>query len=84
VQALLEKMAENFPNKDEFMAYYQRQNYLMRQLESRVIEDQVLDILLSQANVEDKTLSYQEAAAFLDAKEKEKQAASAQQSSEDA
>lgn len=73
VQQLLEKMAENFPDKQEFMQYYRRHNQLMRQLENRVLEEQVFETLLTDVELSNKTLTHKEAIEFLKAREKEKQ-----------
>ncbi len=82
VQQLLEKMAQNFPDKQQFIQYYMRQNELMRQLESRILEDQVFEALLADAELSEKTLTHKEAIEFLETKEKEKQQKQAEAASD--
>ena len=61
VDAMLEELAAAYQKPDEFKSWYRENKQQMTELEAVVVEDLVVEKLLSNANVKDKTLSYDEA-----------------------
>lgn len=61
VRTTVEEMAETYQQPQEVIDYYYGNPEQLAQVEALVLEDQVVDLLLSQAKVTEKTVSYQEA-----------------------
>ena len=60
VQARIEELAAGYPNPDEARRAYQHNAEAMRQIESVVLEDQVIDWILERAKVTEVPMSFQE------------------------
>ncbi|OOR84228.1 trigger factor [Moraxella canis] len=60
VTAFIAEAAENYEDPAEVIEYYTNDQAQRAQVESVVLEDQVVDYLLSQAKVSDKEVKYQE------------------------
>ncbi|WP_049238073.1 trigger factor [Moraxella canis] len=60
VTAFIAEAAENYEDPEEVIEYYTNDQAQRAQVESVVLEDQVVDYLLSQAKVSDKEVKYQE------------------------
>ncbi len=54
VQLQLQELAASYPNPQEVVQYYSQNQQLMQSLEINVLEDQVIDWVVEQADVEDK------------------------------
>jgi trigger factor len=63
VQARIEELAASYPNPDEARRAYQHGSPL-RQIESVVLEDQVIDWILERAKVTDVPMSFQQITGF--------------------
>ncbi|MDY7025004.1 MAG: trigger factor [Pseudomonadota bacterium] len=61
VRAYIEEMAAAYDDKDEVINHYYENDNMLQQVEGVVIESQMVDIVLDQAKVEEKQLSYEEA-----------------------
>jgi trigger factor len=64
VQARIEELAAGYPNPDEARRAYQHNAEAMRQIESVVLEDQVIDWILEHAKVTDVPMSFQDITGF--------------------
>ncbi len=64
VQERLEDLSTTYPNPEEARATYQRSREAMRQIESAVLEEQVIDWFLARAKVTDRPMSFQEVTGF--------------------
>ena len=64
VQERLEDLSATYPNPEEARAAYQRSREAMRQIESAVLEEQVIDWFLARAKVTDQPMSFQEVTGF--------------------
>jgi trigger factor len=64
VQARLGELVEGYPNPDEARRAYQQNQDAMRQIESAVLEDQVVDWLLERAGVTERPMSFAELTGF--------------------
>ena len=64
VQARIEELAASYPNPDEARRAYQHNAEALRQIESVVLEDQVIDWILERAKVTDVPMSFQEITGF--------------------
>lgn len=64
VQDRLEDLSATYPNPEEARAAYQRSSEAMRQIESAVLEEQVIDWVLARAKVTDQPMSFQEITGF--------------------
>ena len=64
VQERLEDLSASYPNPEEARAAYQRSRDAMRQIESAVLEEQVIDWFLERAKVTDQTATFQEVTGF--------------------
>lgn len=64
VQARIEELAAGYPNADEARRAYQHNAEAMRQVESMVLEDQVIDWILERARVTDVPMSFQNITGF--------------------
>lgn len=60
----LDNLAASYPNPDEARRAYQQSPDAMRQIESAVLEDQVVDWALTQARVGDRPMSFAELTGF--------------------
>ena len=64
VQARLAELVETYPNPDEARRAYQQNQDAMRQIESAVLEDQVVDWLLERARVSERPMTFAELTGF--------------------
>jgi trigger factor len=64
VQARLAEVVSQYPNPDEVRRAYLQNADAMRQIESAVLEDQVVDWVIGRAKVTDKPLSFSELTGF--------------------
>jgi trigger factor len=64
VQARVEELAAGYPNPDEARRAYQHNAEALRQIESVVLEDQVIDWILERAKVTDAPMTFQEITGF--------------------
>jgi trigger factor len=64
VQAKLSDLAASYPNPDEVRRAYLQSADAMRQIESSVMEDQVIDRVIEKAKVEDRPTSFKELTGF--------------------
>jgi trigger factor len=53
--------ASGYGQPEEMVAWYYQNKRLLSEIETLVLEDQVVDKLIEQAQVTDKTITYQEA-----------------------
>ncbi len=60
VRTTLESFADTYEDPQEVINTYRKNRSLMREIEGHVIEEQVVDFLLDQANVTDKAMSFDE------------------------
>lgn len=60
VTTFIKEAAENYEDPEEVIEYYTNDKQQRANIESVVLEDQVVDYLLSQAKVTDKEVSYQD------------------------
>lgn len=60
VQARLEELAAGYDNPQEFIAWHYAKRERMAEVESKVLEDQAVELLLTGAQVVDKPMSFQE------------------------
>ena len=72
VQARLSELVANYPNADEARRAYLQSADAMRQIESSVLEDQVIDWVLERAQVTDRPMSFQELTGFGEAQAAQK------------
>ena len=63
VRAMIEDIASTYQEPEEVVNYYYSENEQLAQIESRVLEDQIVDKVLEAASVVEETCSYQEALA---------------------
>ncbi|WP_151704689.1 trigger factor [Nitrincola alkalilacustris] len=61
VRATITEMAETYQNPQEVIDWYYSNNQVLSQIQSLVLEDQVIELLVSSAKVTDKQVSYQDA-----------------------
>jgi trigger factor len=64
VQARIEELAASYPNPDEARRAYQHNAEALRQIESVVLEDQVIDWILERAKVTEVPMTFQEITGF--------------------
>jgi trigger factor len=64
VQARIEELAAGYPNPEEARRAYQHNAEALRQIESVVLEDQVIDWILEQAKVTEVPMSFQDITGF--------------------
>jgi trigger factor len=69
VQAKLSDLAASYPNPDEVRRAYLQSADAMRQIESSVMEDQVIDRVIEKAKVEERPTSFKELSGFGQASE---------------
>jgi trigger factor len=64
VQARLSELVEGYPNAEEARRAYLQNQDAMRQIESAVLEDQVVDWLLERARITERPMSFAELTGF--------------------
>jgi trigger factor len=64
VEARIEELAASYPNPDEARRAYQHNAEALRQIESVVLEDQVIDWILERAKVTEVPMSFQDITGF--------------------
>lgn len=64
VEERLEELSGSYPNPEEARAAYRRSAEAMRQIESAVLEDQVVDWFLARAKVRDQPATFRELTGF--------------------
>jgi trigger factor len=64
VQARIEELAAGYPNADEARRAYQHNAEALRQIESVVLEDQVIDWIIERAKVTEAPMTFQEITGF--------------------
>ncbi len=64
VQERLEELSAGYPNPEEARTAYQHNRDAMRQIESAVLEEQVIDWFLERAKVTDQPMTFQEITGF--------------------
>ena len=64
VQSRLSELAASYPNPDEVRRAYLHSQDAMRQIESAVLEDQVVDWILERAHVTERPMSFKELTGF--------------------
>ena len=64
VRARLEQLVADYPNPDEARRAYQQSPDAMRQIESAVLEDQVVDWVLAHAQVTERPMAFAELTGF--------------------
>ena len=64
LQARVEELAASYPNPEEARRAYQHNAEALRQIESVVLEDQVIDWLLERAQVNDVPMTFQDITGF--------------------
>jgi trigger factor len=64
VHERLEDLSATYPNPEQARTAYQRSPEAMRQIESAVLEEQVIDWFLARAQVTDQPMSFQEVTGF--------------------
>lgn len=60
VRARIEDLAASYDDPQEFVRWHYDQPSRLREVESQILEDQAVDLLLESANVVDKLMSFQE------------------------
>lgn len=60
VRALVDEVAQSYEQPAEVVQWYYSNKEQMAQIESAVLEDQVVDLILAQAQVTDKSVGYEE------------------------
>jgi len=60
VRALVDEIAQSYEQPAEVVQWYYSSKEQMAQVESAVLEDQVVDLILAQAQVSDKAIGYEE------------------------
>lgn len=61
VRAIIEELAAGYENPEEVVAWYYSESEQLAQIEVMALEESVIDLILEQANVKEKTCSYEEA-----------------------
>ncbi|HXS28394.1 MAG TPA: hypothetical protein VN730_12080, partial [Steroidobacteraceae bacterium] len=64
VESRLDDLAASYPNPQETRRAYVQNPDAMRQIESAVLEDQALDVVLSRARITDRPMSFKELTGF--------------------
>jgi trigger factor len=60
VRARVEEMAASYESPDDFVRWYYSQSERLAEMESLVLEEQVVEVLLNEMQVSDKAMSFQE------------------------
>jgi trigger factor len=61
VRSMIEEMASAYQEPEQVIAWYYKNDQQMNEVRSVVLEEQVVDTVLSKANVTDKSVSYEDA-----------------------
>ena len=61
VRAMIQEMASAYQEPEQVIAWYYKNDQQMNEVRSVVLEEQVVDTVLSKANVTDKSVSYEDA-----------------------
>ena len=64
VQSRLSELAASYPNPEEVRRAYLQSQDAMRQIESAVLEDQVVDWIVERAHVTERPMSFKELTGF--------------------
>jgi len=64
VESRLDDLASSYPNPQEARRAYTQNQDAMRQVESAVLEDQALDVVLARAQIRDRPMSFKELTGF--------------------
>ena len=60
VRATIEEMAQPYENPQQVVSWYYENKQMLQQVEAMVLEDQVVDVILEQAQLSDQTMSYED------------------------
>lgn len=61
VRAAIEELAQPYENPQQVIAWYYENKQVLQQVEAMVLEDQVVDVILEQAQLTDQVMAYEEA-----------------------
>lgn len=61
VRSAIEELAQPYENPEQVVSWYYENEQVLQQVEAMVLEDQVVDVILEQAQLNDQTMSYEEA-----------------------
>lgn len=61
VHAAIEELAQPYENPQQVVGWYYENKQVLQQVEAMVLEDQVVDVLLEQAQLSDQAMPYEEA-----------------------
>ena len=61
VRAAIEELAQPYENPEQVVAWYYENKQVLQQVEAMVLEDQVVDVILEQAQLTDQEMPYEEA-----------------------
>lgn len=61
VRSAIEELAQPYENPEQVISWYYENEQVMQQVEAMVLEDQVVDVILEQAQMTDETMSYEDA-----------------------
>lgn len=61
VRAAIEELAQPYENPQQVVSWYYENQQVLQQVEAMVLEDQVVDIILEQAQLSDQVMPYEEA-----------------------
>jgi trigger factor len=64
VESRLDELAASYPNPQEARRAYTQNPDAMRQVESAVLEDQAIDVVLARARITDRPMSFKELTGF--------------------
>ncbi len=73
VRALVEEAASTYQDPEEVINYYYNNEELLKSIEAAALEEQVVDLILSKANVTEVKVAYDEALAPLPSDKKEEE-----------
>ena len=60
VRALVDEVAQSYEQPEQVVQWYYSSKEQMAQVQSAVLEDQVVDLVLAQAQITDKAVGYEE------------------------
>jgi trigger factor len=61
VRAAIEELAQPYENPQQVVSWYYENQQVLQQVEAMVLEDQVVDVILEQAQLTDQVMPYEEA-----------------------
>lgn len=61
VRTAIEELAQPYENPEQVISWYYENEQVLQQVEAMVLEDQVVDVILEQAQLNDQSMSYEEA-----------------------